>query len=291
MFSSQELVALRSFLAVYRSGGVTRAAEQLQTSQPTISHHLRLAEAVAGRPLFTRSGRGIAPTEAGHALAADIAGVFDQLDTVIDARRDSASYAVPLALGSTPGQLDQLVGPLLAPLVAEGMTLQLRIGVSPELVAALLTDELDLAVVTKIEGAPRIQLHLRHWFDEDFVLVGPADEPDYDPESQRRFVGFSQEMPMARRYFRSCWGITPPAPAVTIADMRSVVTLVETGLLSVVPGFMARPAIAAGRIRVLHTPASPVLNPNYLACVRGRQNRPHIAAALERLLDGAPTGS
>jgi hypothetical protein len=34
-----------------------------------------------------------------------------------------------------------------------------------------------------------------------------------------------------------------------------------------------------------------VVNPIYLACVRGRQNRPHIAAAFERLLDGAPTGS
>jgi DNA-binding transcriptional LysR family regulator len=74
--------------------------------------------------------------------------------------------------------------------------------------------------------------------------------------------------------------------------VRSVVSLVETGLLSVVPGFMARPGVAAGRTRVLHTPASPVLNANYLACVRGRQNRSHIAAAIERLLAGAPaTGS
>ncbi|MFC0540537.1 hypothetical protein [Kutzneria chonburiensis] len=77
---------------------------------------------------------------------------------------------------------------------------------------------------------------------------------------------------MARRYFRSCWGITPPAPVVTIADIRSVVSLVETGLLSVVPGFMARPCSMR----------------NHLACVRGRQNRPHIAAALEHLLAGAP---
>jgi len=61
--------ALRSFLAVYRTGGVTRAAEQLGLSQPSVSHHLRTVEAFAGRLLFTRAGRGIAPTDAGHALA------------------------------------------------------------------------------------------------------------------------------------------------------------------------------------------------------------------------------
>jgi DNA-binding transcriptional LysR family regulator len=172
------------------------------------------------------------------------------------------------------------------------MTLQLRVGVSPDLVDALLGDEIDVAVVTKIEGAPRTELHLRHWFDEDFVLVGPAGEPDFDPETaeSRRFAGFSREMPMVRRYFRSCWGITAPAPAVTVADMRSVVALVETGLLSVVPGFMARPGIEAGRIRRLHTPAQPVVNSIYLACVRGRQDRPGIAAVFEHLLAGVPVG-
>lgn len=50
------------FEAVYSQGGVTRAAETLNLSQPTISHALsRLRERV-GDPLFVRQGQKLAPT-------------------------------------------------------------------------------------------------------------------------------------------------------------------------------------------------------------------------------------
>lgn len=50
------------FEAVYSQGGVTRAAESLNLSQPTISHALaRLRERV-GDPLFARQGQKLAPT-------------------------------------------------------------------------------------------------------------------------------------------------------------------------------------------------------------------------------------
>jgi len=50
------------FEAIYSQGGVTRAAETLNLSQPTISHALsRLRERV-GDPLFVRNGQRLVPT-------------------------------------------------------------------------------------------------------------------------------------------------------------------------------------------------------------------------------------
>jgi DNA-binding transcriptional LysR family regulator len=288
--TAQELVALRSFLAVYRAGGVARAAEQLGLSQPAVSHHLRAVETFTGRPLFARAGRGIAPTEAGHVLAAEIAPHMDGLDLVIDGRR--TLDAGPVFLGAPASQFDQHIAAALGPLADEGICLRHRIGLSDDLVAALLDDRLDIAVVTKIEGAPRQRLHLRHWFDEEFVLVGRPGQDPFRVEdlARRRFVGYAEEMPMFRRYFRSCWDIPAPAAAVTVPDMTSILTYVaNTTLLSVVPLHLARRPLDAGLLTVLHRPPSPVLNPIYLATRRSRQNRPHLKTVFDALLHSQPT--
>jgi DNA-binding transcriptional LysR family regulator len=62
---------LRSFLAVVEAGSLSAAAASIGATQPTLSRHIRELEAVLGVPLFTRSARGLDPTEAGLALVED----------------------------------------------------------------------------------------------------------------------------------------------------------------------------------------------------------------------------
>ena len=54
----------RSFLAVLREGNLSRAARALKLTQPTIGRHIDDIEQVLGVALFTRSPRGLLPTEA-----------------------------------------------------------------------------------------------------------------------------------------------------------------------------------------------------------------------------------
>ncbi|MFI7143040.1 LysR family transcriptional regulator [Streptomyces massasporeus] len=287
MSSGQDLVALRSFLAVYRTGGVAKAADALHMSQPAVSHHLRAMERLAQRPLFVRSGRGIAATEAGHALASRIAPHLEVLEEALKGLAPHAAMLTgPVFVGAPGDQLDGCVLARLAPLIDQGIAVHCRVGLSTGLVNDLLRDELDVALVTKIEGTPTKQLHLVHCYDEEFVLVGRAGQEPYEPQHPvpRRFVGYSEAMPMARRYFRLCWGMTPPAPAVTVPDMRSVVTVVaSSSLLSVVPRYLAQRQIDAGALAVLHQPKEPVVNPIYAATRRGRQQLAHISAVLVHL--------
>lgn len=59
---------MRCFLAAYELGSLTAAAGRLGYAQPSVSEQVRLLERSLGTRLFERVGRGLVPTEAGHAL-------------------------------------------------------------------------------------------------------------------------------------------------------------------------------------------------------------------------------
>src|SRR6266446_4603900 len=48
--------------AIYTEGGVSRAGEKLNLTQPAISHALARLRELFDDPLFIRDGRGLAPT-------------------------------------------------------------------------------------------------------------------------------------------------------------------------------------------------------------------------------------
>jgi DNA-binding transcriptional LysR family regulator len=53
----------RTFLDVVRDGSLTAAARRLGVTQPTAGRHIAALEAAVGTALFTRSSRGLQPTE------------------------------------------------------------------------------------------------------------------------------------------------------------------------------------------------------------------------------------
>ncbi len=63
-----DMTALRSFVMVADTGGVTRAASALNLTQSAVSMQLKRLEESLGQALLDRSGRGIALTGAGEQL-------------------------------------------------------------------------------------------------------------------------------------------------------------------------------------------------------------------------------
>jgi DNA-binding transcriptional LysR family regulator len=68
---------LRVFESVARHLSFTRAAEELHSTQPTVSVQMRELGAVVGMPLFAQQGRRIALTPAGEALLVTARAMFD----------------------------------------------------------------------------------------------------------------------------------------------------------------------------------------------------------------------
>ncbi|WP_459614851.1 LysR substrate-binding domain-containing protein [Bordetella sp. 2513F-2] len=78
-----QLGSLRVLDAVRRCGGVGRAAEVLHITPGAVSHQLRKLESDLGVQLVCKDGRDLAFTEAGAELAAQAAGLFDRLESLL----------------------------------------------------------------------------------------------------------------------------------------------------------------------------------------------------------------
>ena len=78
-----EIRILRYFLAVAREENMTRAAEMLHVTQPTLSKALKSLEDELGKKLFTRHSFSIALTEEGALLrdrAEDLISMADKIE-------------------------------------------------------------------------------------------------------------------------------------------------------------------------------------------------------------------
>lgn len=86
-----DIKTLRYFLAVAREENMTRAAEQLHVSQPTISKQLKALEEELGKPLFIRHAFSIELTEEGRLLrkrAEDLVEIADKITNEFSALDD-----------------------------------------------------------------------------------------------------------------------------------------------------------------------------------------------------------
>ncbi|MCI9587891.1 MAG: LysR family transcriptional regulator [Oscillospiraceae bacterium] len=75
-----ELRVLRYFLAVAREGSVTRAAQRLHVSQPTLSKQIKDLEGELGKKLFVRSSFSVCLTEEGLLLRRRAEEILSMVD-------------------------------------------------------------------------------------------------------------------------------------------------------------------------------------------------------------------
>ncbi len=144
------LQQLRCFAAAAQLGSFTAAAEALRVSQPAVAEQVRKLETALGVDLFARVGRGVVPTEAGHAFAEHADRTLRALEDAassVAARGSLAGGSVALGTFNTPSawRLDELVTTFLAR--RPGMTVRLVGGNSSRTAERVRRGELEAAVV------------------------------------------------------------------------------------------------------------------------------------------------
>lgn len=291
---------LSTFLEIYRCGSLSAAAERLGLSQPAVSGQLARLEEQLGEPLFVRSRKGAAPTARANDLAARIGAHLDGLRQALVADDEAASYAGTVRLAGAGELMAARVLPTLAPLTARGLRLQVTLGLAEDLLSALAAGQVDL-VVSAVRPTRR-NVVATPLTDEEFVLVGPptlargiddvllAADP-VGALAHLPLVAYSDDLPIIRRYWRSEFGRRPPNnTSVVVPDLRAVLALVIAGSgVSVLPRYLAGPALATGSVELLHEPAAAPLNTLYLATRPGGLARPTLALVHEHLRTRART--
>lgn len=173
-----DLNLLQTFHTVHATGNVTRAAERLGVSQPTVSHALRRLRAELRDPLFVRTQRGMATTPKGRRLAAAVEQALGTLDAAL---REEDSYEPSHSTRTFRLHMSDIgetifLPPLLAQLarVSPGVRLEAFQLDDDAILPAMESGRIDLAIgyipaLTDVER--RFLLH------EQYVIAMRADHP------------------------------------------------------------------------------------------------------------------
>jgi LysR family transcriptional regulator, cell division regulator len=166
-----EMSDLLTFSAVARLGGITRAADELNTVQSNVTQRVKALEAEIGTALFERHSRGMTLTGAGRRLLPYAQRMAALSREAVLAARDDGEPKGPLSIGS----METTAAVRLPLLLAEfhrrfpAVKLTLRTAPTADLVAAVLDGALDGAFVAgPIEHAELISTLA---FREELVLV------------------------------------------------------------------------------------------------------------------------
>src|ERR1700730_736756 len=144
-----ELSDLVTFSTVARLGGITRAADELNTVQSNVTNRVKALEAEIGTRLFERHSRGMTLTGAGRRLLPYAQCMVALSREAMLAAREDGEPKGPLAIGS----METTAAVRLPSLLAEfhrlfpAVQLTLRTAPTADLVAAVLDGALDGAFV------------------------------------------------------------------------------------------------------------------------------------------------
>ncbi|HEX9964206.1 MAG TPA: LysR substrate-binding domain-containing protein [Allosphingosinicella sp.] len=97
-FFQPSLRALRSFEAAARLQSLTLAAQELNVSVSAVAFQVRQVEAALGRKLLARSGRALAATEPGRALARELGAAFALIEESVATHGGAAKRSVTVSM-------------------------------------------------------------------------------------------------------------------------------------------------------------------------------------------------
>lgn len=170
---------LRLFLEIAKDESLTKTAERLNVSQPSLSQHLHQLEDALGQRLMERHGRGLRLTEAGKELEHRLHGVYHHIDLSIARFRGT--------VGRTSGTIGiagvHNLNVYFLPLIARGFSVEypdvnLRILGRTSADAAKVVSEghADIGLVYGTNIADE-RLAMLHLFNESMVVAAPPGHP------------------------------------------------------------------------------------------------------------------
>ena len=261
------LVALDALL---EEQSVTRAADRLALTQPTVSAMLARLRKLFGDPLFVRTQRGILPTPRAAALAPQLKQwLAEARGLIADAGFDPATDELTAAISANDYIQSTLLVPYFRRLRREAPNARLAVR-SPQFsdMAAMLADaEIDLVITTTPE-IPQADLRSRLLYSERYVCVVRSEHP----LKAKRAVTLDQFCRYPHAMVSPTEGrfVGPVDRALAEAGRRRRVVLAAPGFL-VLPEILKTDDLIAvvpervlcGRMSGLRTFAPPVAVPGF----------------------------
>lgn len=171
-----EIDQLRYFLKAAERGNFTRAAEDLQISQPALSRSIQKLEEELGQPVFERKTRSIVLTEAGTLLqsrAQQILSIIEDTKSEITDDGESGRVRIGAIPTIAPYFLPEILKQFSQAFPSANLIVQEN--TTDQLLKSCTQGEIDLAILAL--PVPVKYLEVEELFEEELLLVLPLDHP------------------------------------------------------------------------------------------------------------------
>jgi len=162
---------LRTFRAVYRTKSLSKAAELLNISQPTVSQQIMTLEAHMGQKLFSRKSKGVIETDEGKILNTLISGSIESLEEVeYQIIQKKSKIKTIVTIGISP----HLYKTMLCHQVLDlGEHVHVLFGTKQSLVTDVEQGKMLFAIIPGVVNT--FDIICQPLFDQNFILVATPD--------------------------------------------------------------------------------------------------------------------
>ena len=273
-----QLVQVEGFLEVARRGSVSRAAEALFITQPTLTARLHGLERELGTPLFLRTPHGMRLTDAGRAwipfAERALRALVDGRDALQQVMTASAGH---LMIAAAPAVSTYVLPEMLEKFVAAHprVEVSVRTGHSEDVVELVLRDEVQIGLGRAIRHP---DLELRPFHTEDLVLVCARDHAFTKRPAVVMSEVASQKLIMFDR--------TSSYYEMELDSIEAAKKMAERGLgVALLPGTAVAREVEGGTLCLVKMKDAPLMQNTIVAYRRRDAGKPEgiVAAFLELL--------
>lgn len=290
---------LRLLKEVQATGSLRAAGQALNLTQPAISKALTEIESAFGFPLFTRTARGLMPTEQGNVVLRGAAMLLEELRHLRAEASSVERFIAHVRIGAPPFLAQTYMPDVVARLVrrAPPVRVQLLEDRVPPLIDALARGELDALVTTfplQMLESDASAFEYVKLFEAQFAVVAATAHP-LSRARRVTWTRLAQEpwvMPvqgsMGRKLIEDCFthaGVPVPLPVVESTSPTTSAQFVAAGLgIGIIPDvtLLRHSALGADGLKPVRVTPEPPASVVALISRKGAAN-PRVAWLKEAL--------
>ncbi len=252
---------LRAFRVLARTGSFTQTARELHLTQSGISHSMKALETEIGCRLLDRLGKKVVLTQAGEQLLQHAEKILSEMENARESLTQLGKWGRGrLRLGASTTACQHLIPPVLREFKESfpDHAISLEPGDTPELVASLLRQRIDLALSLEVEREPQLEFH--PLFTDDLQFIVSAQHPwaqtgraERDEIPRQNYILYSKRSVTFRlieNYFRREQVVLNAV--IEVGSMEATKELVKLGLgVCILAPWIAKKEIEEGSLVAL----------------------------------------
>jgi DNA-binding transcriptional LysR family regulator len=252
---------VRAFCVLARTGSFTQAARELHLTQSGISHSMKALERDVGCRLLDRLGKKIVLTQAGEQLLHHAKKILQEMENARESLAHLGKWGRGrLRLGASTTACQHLIPPVLREFKESfpEHAITIEPGDTPELVAAVLRQRIDLALSLEAESETQLEFH--PLFTDELQFIVGAQHPwaqaqrvertEIPRQSYILYGKHSVTFRLVEEYFRREQMVLNTV--IELGSMEATKELVKLGLgVSILAPWIARKEIEEGSLVTL----------------------------------------